>query len=354
MSTFKVSKEKIEVFPHYNAEKLSLAKIGSFQCVTQKGLYNGGESVVFAPEKSILTGLLEQEYKNYLTGPDKNRVKAVTLRGELSCGIIIPDELVFKITGKHIDELSENEDLSQTLGISQYIPKVPSDMSGEIEAITEYEFKTNHDVEQFGVYASEFVEGERVVATEKLHGSQFVGYCKLDASGKVAAKWVSSKGQSSKGFSIIENESNFYWKSAKNIDLWNLISKSYTNPYQEKTIVQIFGEAIPCQGKDWSYGQTEPTLRIFKVVVNGNTIPYSMVVTPLKDYWVPILYDGLYTDIPKIRELAKGNECVSGKSLHIKEGLVLTPFEDRRAKDGTRLLVKMINPAYKETGEELN
>jgi hypothetical protein len=39
---------------------------------------------------------------------------------------------------------------------------------------------------------------------------------------------------------------------------------------------------------------------------------------------------------------------------NIKEGGVLQPYIDRRAKDGTRLLVKILNPKYKDTGEESN
>jgi hypothetical protein len=45
---------------------------------------------------------------------------------------------------------------------------------------------------------------------------------------------------------------------------------------------------------------------------------------------------------------------VSGKELHIREGVVLRPYIDRDAKDGTKLRLKIINPAYKETGEEIN
>jgi len=45
---------------------------------------------------------------------------------------------------------------------------------------------------------------------------------------------------------------------------------------------------------------------------------------------------------------------VSGKQLHIREGVVVRPYVDRRASDGRRLALKLINPKYKETGEEIN
>jgi len=51
---------------------------------------------------------------------------------------------------------------------------------------------------------------------------------------------------------------------------------------------------------------------------------------------------------------SKGMELVSGKGLHIKEGVVISPYIDRFAMDGTRLRLKVINPKYKETGDEIN
>jgi hypothetical protein len=93
MSNWKVSKEKIELFVHPNADSLEIGKVGSYQVVVQKGLYNTGDEVIFAPEKSILTGDIKQEFEKYLSGSDKNRVKAVRLRNEISSGIIIPQFL---------------------------------------------------------------------------------------------------------------------------------------------------------------------------------------------------------------------------------------------------------------------
>jgi len=40
MSNFKVFKTRIEIFTHPNADSLVLGKVGSYQVVTQKGLYN--------------------------------------------------------------------------------------------------------------------------------------------------------------------------------------------------------------------------------------------------------------------------------------------------------------------------
>lgn len=354
MASWKVSKEIIEVFDHPNAEKLQLGKVGTYQVVVQKGLYNGGEAVVFAPEKSILTGILEQEWKTYLAGPDKNMVKSVTLRGELSCGIIIPNEIVKQVTGKDISELPVGEDLSSIMGITKYVPAVPKELEGDVIPIPDNasEFKTKHDVEQFGIFASEFVPGERVIITEKIHGVQGVYYAKFMPDGQII-KWVSSKGLCSDDLCFVEDKSNGYWRAAENIDLWNILKNNYGVQWKEETVVQVFGEVVPTQGGNWNYGKKNPTLIIFKIIVNGVVLPFDIVSPELRENWVPVVYDGLYENVQELRKLCEGNEMVSGEQLHIKEGVVISPYIERKAK-GTRLFVKVINPKYKETGEELS
>jgi hypothetical protein len=103
-----------------------------------------------------------------------------------------------------------------------------------------------------------------------------------------------------------------------------------------------------------------------------------MISDDFKSIWVPVIFDGVltldkkevvvYSDpekgihktkidfiLPKsIIDLCKGNELVSGSQKHIREGVVLRPYIDRNATDGTKLRLKIINPAYKESGEEIN
>ena len=130
MSNFKVSKERIELFVHPNAEALELGKVGSYQVVVQKGLYVTGDEVIFAPEKSVLTGQLKAEYEKYLSGPDKDRVKAVRLRNEISSGIIIPKHLV-----PNFESYTVGVDVSEDLGITKYEPPIPAELSGKVKGL---------------------------------------------------------------------------------------------------------------------------------------------------------------------------------------------------------------------------
>jgi len=164
MSTWKVSKEKIELFVHPNADALELGKVGSYQVVVQKGLYESGDEVIFAPEKSVLTGQVKSEFENYLAGPEKDRVKAVRLRGEISSGIIIPKHLV-----PGFEMFNLGEDVSEKLGITKYEPPIPTQLAGKVKSF-DMPFIGNHDCEHANVYVNDLIKGERVVITEKVHG----------------------------------------------------------------------------------------------------------------------------------------------------------------------------------------
>ena len=347
MSNWKVSKQKIALFEHHNAEKLELARIGSYQCVIQKGLYKDGDEVIFAPEKSVLTGKIREEYANYLAGINHDRVKSVSLRGEYSCGIIIPQELLGELD---LATIEIDQDISDKLGISQYVPQIPQELTGVMEPITMSSRYGKHDCEQFGVYANEFTDGERIIVTEKLHGSQAVYFLDLP-SGET---FVTSKNQLNNGLQIIESDSNSYWKAAKSLDLWNVISREIPESINEFDLhtVQAFGELLPIQ-KGYSYGQTEMTVKLFDLRINGISVPYDQLSDEIKKIWVPVIYDGPL-DKSTIRKLSEGMETVSGKALHIKEGVVVAPYIDRKAVDGTRLRLKILNPKYKEVGEEIN
>jgi RNA ligase (TIGR02306 family) len=362
MSNWKVSKEKIEIFTHPNADSLMIGKVGSYQVVVQKGLYNDGDEVVFAPEKSVLTGDIKSEFEKYLAGTNKDRVKSVRLRGEISTGIIIPKHLV-----TDFETFEVGVDISETLQISKYEPPIPTQLAGKVKPFS-MPFVGSHDCEHVGVYVNELVDGERVVISEKVHGSQFILAHNVFENETI----VSSKGLLKSGLTIEKSDENTYWIAANNDKVVEKIRDNF-----DTGVVQVFGEVIPVQS-GYSYGQTKPTVRLFDIRVDGESIPYDMVPDVFKSLWVPIVFDGnltldkkevvIYSDpergihktkldflLPKsIVDLCKGKELVSGRECHIREGVVLRPYVDRNAIDGTKLRLKIINPAYKESGEEIS
>lgn len=348
MSNWKVSKERITLFPHPNAEKLELGKVGTYQVVVQKGLYRNGDEVVFVPEKSVLSGALRDAFATYLAGSAKNRVREVALRGELSEGILLGDDHVHNVIGKSVRGLTGSEDLATLLGITKYEPPIPSHLAGDVDHIPDHLHYGNHDCEQFGVYQDQLDAGEDVVITEKLHGSQAIYF--LD--GESGLRFVASKGLLSRQQALRASDTNAYWQAAPPI--WALLERMRTiGMAGPSDSLQVFGELIPCQGGAWTYGEKLKTVRVFDVRVNGRSLPYDLAAPVWAEVWVPILYRGPF-DADLARGFRSGMEQVSGRELHIREGVVVRPYLDRRASDGTPLRLKVINPAYKATGEEFN
>jgi len=110
-----------EVKAHPNADRLDLVKILGFQCVTQKGLYKGGEKIVYIRPDAVLP--LEHWTENYRKYSPK-RIKAVKLREFWSEGIIVRlDQLPIDISDKEV-----GEDVSELIGVVHYEAPQPQDL----------------------------------------------------------------------------------------------------------------------------------------------------------------------------------------------------------------------------------
>jgi RNA ligase (TIGR02306 family) len=344
MATWKVSREQMELFPHpkKDVEKLELGRLGDYQVVVGKGIFKNGQSVIFVPSRSILPDNIadEGDRRKYLTGQLKNKVKSIRLQGELSCGIILDDK-------EELKDIPFGTDISEKLGISEYIAPIPAQLAGKIDKLDigdiNGKYVSEHDVYGFLANIREFNENEVVYAFEKIHGSQFIGI--VSSSGN---KYISSKGLIKRSQTLKEEENNTYWAGARNSKIFDLIDKYYPNQY-----VQIFGEVVPCQ-KGFNYGQQKPKVLLFKIEVNNKIVKYSEIPEEIKKTWVPLIYNGPFNK-EKLFEVRNGKEQVSGKELHIKEGIVISPEVPRRDSNNNHdLMIKLLNIEYKETGEEFS
>lgn len=346
MAKWQVVADRIVLYPHTNADALLLGRVGPFQVVVGKSNgYEEGDIVFFAPERSVLPEDLRSHYVNsetgisYLAGPEHDRVQRVRLRGEYSDGVTIDRAWALRKLGvSSIEEVPLDTDLSEALGISKYEPPIPTHMAGNVTPITVAQWH-QHDVEPLGIYRDELQDGELVVITEKIHGSQIVVY-----AGANGTEIVTSKGLSAKGLALQPSETNVYWRAVYNEVLFERLCNIF--PGRD---VQAFGEVIPVQ-KGFNYGASVPSLRLFRLVVDGHELAHREIPDGLLDLWVPILFRGPYhPDI--VATYAKGSEVVSGKSLHIREGVVVTPMEPRAASRGFALYLKAINPKFKDSEE---
>ncbi|MBD3262246.1 MAG: RNA ligase (ATP), partial [Candidatus Altiarchaeales archaeon] len=207
MAGFSVTIEKIEVIQHHNADRLEIALVGDYRSVVLKGQFKTGDLVAYIPEQAIVPDPLLQELglKGRLAGKDKNRVKAIKLRGVLSQGICYAAR----------EGWVEGQDVTEELGVTKYVPPVPTHMSGAAFGAGK-DRCVSYDIENFKRYPDIFKEGEPVTFTEKIHGTfaQFGLLPPMMAHREHGRIMIASKGLADKGIAFQlnspENENNLY------------------------------------------------------------------------------------------------------------------------------------------------
>lgn len=345
MSTLRVTAEVLTIHEHPNADALELAQVGLYRAVVAKGAYRTGESAVYIPEQSVLpTGLIEElGLTGRLAGSASDRVRAVRLRGELSQGIVCRPKAL-----AHIDlarAAADGTDFAEALGIVKWVPPIPPTMSGAVESASD--LLPWVDIENIQRYPDIFAPGEPVVLTEKLHGSA----CLLTYAADGARVRVSSKGFGAKFLALTEDPRNLYWRAVHGHGVAAAAARLAERLGARR--VGIFGEVYGAGVQDLSYGADgrRETLgyAVFDVSAEIDGEVRWLDAAALLNGELPLvprLYEGPY-DIGRVLETASGRETVSGRALHLREGVVIRPATERYSPvTGGRAIAKAVSPAY--------
>jgi RNA ligase (TIGR02306 family) len=392
VSAFEVLiREVDDVIDHGNADRLSIVKVLGFEAITAKledgsHRFQPGDKIVYVPEGAIVPEdvLKERGYWNeekgigMLAGKTGTRVKAIRLRGVLSQGLVwhtTPDAITVDL-----DDLTSyspmvfiqnngeergavlGEDVADFFGITKWDPPIPAGMDGDV--IGAPEFAYNYDIENFQTYP-DFIVGQDVEATEKLHGTNFrisyrpgVSYPDLFGEGDVA---ITSKGMGAKGLVLTNTEKNrvgnLYVRMAIELGLIDLIRDL---GLRSGEAIDLFGEIYGVGVQDLQYGTTKPNYRAFDMRVNHKFLSpedKADILQTLGIEQVPVLYRGPF-DLDKLTALRDGESALGGC---IREGIVVTAMGDqtpRQADFGHSLrpILKMVSPDYltRKGGTEFN
>ncbi|MFG2295951.1 RNA ligase (ATP) [Streptomyces sp. NPDC048603] len=345
MSTLRVTAEVLTVHEHPNADALELAQVGLYRAVVAKGRHRTGDIALYIPEQAVLPDELIEELglTGRLAGSAANRVKAVRLRGELSQGLVcVPAALA----GVDLElAAKEGTDFAELLGITKWVPPVPTTMNGDVESAPD--LLPWVDIENLQRYPHIFEPGEPVVLTEKLHGTAcLVTY--LAEEGRVL---VSSKGFGSRNLALKEDERNVYWRAVRAHGVPEAAARLAERLGASR--VGIFGEVYGAGVQDLSYGsdaRTEgPGLAVFDVSADIDGQVRWLDAAALLDGELPLvprLFEGPY-ELDTVLELAGGQETVSGRAVHLREGVVIRPATERYSPvTGGRAIAKAVSPAY--------
>jgi RNA ligase (TIGR02306 family) len=183
MAELKVECLKVDsIEPHPNADRMELAFVGGYQCCVQIGAFKVGDIGVYIPVDSIIPDKLEAHIfgANAKVKLNKHRVRAIKLRGALAFGLLLTvDEVLNYFNANRIVAgCVEGYDLIDVLGITKYQPpvKVPNAMAGGKAAPKRHchpMFSKYTDIGHLKKYWNAFTEGENVMVTEKIHGTNF-------------------------------------------------------------------------------------------------------------------------------------------------------------------------------------
>ena len=368
MATFECKVYELTIEEHPNADAIELARVGDYYSIVRKGQFQTGDLGVYIPEAAIVPEWLLQELglEGRLAGKQKNRVKAIKLRGVLSQGLIVPTvkdvattQYITNETGEKL-WVSEGNDVTEFLGITKYEPRIPTSMNGEV--FNAFGNTVKYDIENFKRYPDVLLEGEDVYITEKLHGT----WCCMGYHPEIEVPVITSKGLSDKGLAFKHNEANknnLYLRSFKatiDKDDKSIVDRAKEYFFDDEPFYilgEIYGKGI--QDAAFVYDAETPKFRVFDVYYGqpgrGEYLGYYDLVTfcdRLNLEMVPVLYVGPFSK-EKMLELTDG-KTVLGEN--IREGVVTVPVEERRDLELGRVILKSVSEKYllRKNGTEYN
>ena len=374
-----------EILPHPNADRLALILVGGFQVVVRKDQFKTGDLAIYVEPDSIVPemdafsfvwekdggGNPNRHLEAGIPVPEKyRRVTVRRFRKEWSEGLLLP-VIDFPI----LDSYEEGDDVSEVIGITHWNPPedqedrdpsvkqsktMPRSLKGwfyflknwalYILTFGHYGWTQNlgdnekapkntpgiYDVENYKNFKDVIQEGEQVVATEKIHGSngRFLFQPNTLGPGKMYAG------------------SRKLWKKEGSTTIWRKVLEY--NPdirrwCEDHPDYVLYGEVVPTQsGFDYGHKKETPWFYLFDIKDPlGDWVPYEVARGLTVGYdieWVPLLHQGPFTS--EVLKLADGKTKTGGT--HIREGVVIKVQPERHERNLGRVQLKVVSNAYLE------
>jgi len=341
------------ISPHPNAERLEIAAIRGATVVVGIGTFKVGEAVVYFPPDLLIpelqaTKLGVAKYlkeANYPGDPIRTRcrVAACKLRSYPSYGFVAP---LSAIWGHQDDYPAVGTDVSAFVQAVKYEPpRRPQAIMAAEEAPSHPAFHEYTDLEHYWRNPDAFNEGEPVVVTEKIHGTNSrVGVIKVDD------EWRFFAGSHHKNRKP-PDEGRFcvYWEVLGLPGVMDLLN---TLCNEENTVI-LFGEIFGPSIQDMDYGveRSSRGYRVFDISVDGRYLDWAQVREACDIFdvsTVPSLYEGPFSQ-EKLFELRDGPAVAGDHTGKFKgrEGVVVKPLKERFSeKLYGRLILKSVSAEY--------
>ena len=356
--------EKVEKHP--DADALDVATVlGDYPVIVKRGEYNVDDTAGYIPIDSIVPDteqfyfLCPKAYEKYedeqgqmqqrqlgpkypVGGvPEKYRIiKAKKIRGTYSQGMLIPNPL--PVNWLHPIE-TIGASIVEQVGLKKWEEQEEENLPGlkrtrgtNAEKAPQGWAIPHYDIDGIRKYVACLQEGEQIVLTEKIHGSN-AGF-----SHDGTRLWVKSR-----NFYKKQDEDDMWWDVALRYDLAAKLG-------QHPGLV-FFGEVYG-QVKGFRYdtviaeGRLMTRIRFFDVFDTKKMryLDYDdrvRIITELGLDTVPELYRGVWQGKEKMYPFAEGLTTLGGK--HIREGWVLNTLHERyEPRLDSRMQVKLVGEGY--------
>jgi RNA ligase (TIGR02306 family) len=390
-----------EVKPHPNADRMELVRTGGWWCCTQIGTKKVGDKAIYLPPDSVvpIEWTDKWEITKYCSDlpmvngerKDGKRIRAARLRGVPSFGVLLPLDNPNWPIGK---------DVTNYYNVTKYEPPVKTSGGRAILDLPNLNKYTN--IDNISNVNDMFTEGEPVIITEKIHGSNsVVGYIKdtygnmiyvasshnmrrsIEDNFKVTLfkKWskkflldYSEIGKTLRSKILVflyENFKNSKFIKVEREMFGGLYSLPLKNDSVREALLKIsdryddadilfYGEIYGPGIQDMTYGLNSPDYLLFDISVNGEYLSELDKQVQLNYYpdiiQVPILYRGPFSQ-EKIDELVSGPTTVCDPKIikekfKGREGIVIKPLEESKYKTCSRKIAKYISVDYHERKNE--
>ena len=333
-----------EVADHPNADRLQLARVKQWWTAVKAGEFAAGDLAVYVPPDVVLPEPLAEEwgvaaYCSRLpqnpdgTRPPGLRTRAARLRGVPSFGFLRTAE----------PGMVEGDSVVDRYGLSKFTPPAPVGAGEPVDAPAAFHRDTG--VESFGNFPGVFADGEPVLLTEKIHGTN----CRLGlvGDGEEAAFFAGSARLAVAEFSG-KGVRSLYWRPLT--DAVKAFLASLRADAGADAV--LFGEVFGPKVQDMAYGRGEPDFRAFDASAGGRYLDHAELTARLAEAGVPqapVVYEGPFS-AAAVAEHTDGPTtlCAAAEAGRFagREGVVIRPpVESFDPRVGRRIL-KSVSADY--------
>lgn len=357
--------EVLDVQKHPEADRLNLVTVKGWQIVTATPMEfedapnweKGDKCVYFPPDTLVpeswtnkwgITKYCSSAGMHDIVNPQGEtetipyrKIKSIRLRGQRSEGFMCPcSDIDFQI------KLEVGTDVASYFNARKYEPPPRyQNVGGTPKLSNEPDwFHRYTSIENINNFTNVLQDGEEVVVTEKLHGTNArVGLELYREDFPLEFTYGSHRMVAFDGMYV-----HAFDRLPAVRELLAVLAKDQGRPI-------IFGEIFGDGVQDMRYGLKDKyEFRAFDLSLNGDYVGYDWFVDLCRSYGVPMvpeLYRGPFS-LEKIRSLTDGPTTLVDhpskhtSKFHGREGVVVKPTVERRAH-GARVIFKSVSVDYK-------